>query len=95
MLPNAFVYEQIARQDKMGDFLKDYGAHLLGFVALAQVWVIALWKNIYVKAPLRFILQGLSRSGLEILDHPFHFSARYAYVVAMCLLTRCGCKLPE
>ena len=36
----------------MGDFLKDYGAHLLGFVALAQVWVIALWKKYLRKSTL-------------------------------------------
>lgn len=33
----------------MKDFLKDYGGHLLGFLALLQVWVIALWKRFLQK----------------------------------------------
>ena len=63
MLPNAFVYEQIARQDKMGDFLKDYGAHLLGFVALAQVWVIALWKKYLRKSTVEIHPAGTIEIG--------------------------------
>ena len=47
----------------MGDFLKDYGAHLLAFVALAQVWVIALWKKYLRKGTLAIYPAGTIEIG--------------------------------
>ena len=33
-------------------FLKDYGGHLLGILALAQVWLIAVWQRFFTRGKL-------------------------------------------
>lgn len=33
-------------------FLKDYGGHLLGILALVQVWLIAVWKRFFTRGRL-------------------------------------------
>lgn len=36
----------------VGQFLRDYGGHALGFLGLAQVWAIALWKRFFIRGQL-------------------------------------------
>ncbi len=33
-------------------FLKDYGGHILGFLGLAQLWVVALWRRFFSRGRL-------------------------------------------
>ena len=35
-----------------GQLLRDYGAHIIGFVALIQVWLIALYKQLFSRGKL-------------------------------------------
>ena len=35
-----------------GQLLEDYGAHIIGFVALIQVWLIALYKQFVSRGKL-------------------------------------------
>ena len=30
-----------------GQFFRDFGGHVLGFLALAQVWLIAIWRKAF------------------------------------------------
>lgn len=52
-------------------FLKDYGGHILAFIALIQVWLIAFWKNFIVNPtaniyPTASIEVGFSNFGPTI-----------------------------
>ncbi len=52
--------------DDIGQFLKDYGGHVLGFLGLAQLWLIALWRRFITRGKLAVYEMGLIEIGFSL-----------------------------
>ena len=50
---------------QLAEFLKDYGGHILGLLALVQVWIIAVWKRYVRKGRLDLYPAGTIEIGFS------------------------------